>query len=316
MKDFEKRLIAEYCQLRNRLGILEYHLSEENADKFKETVGEKQFELLQTQAKAMHEYYVALSDRLSDLKLYNKVPEYYDEIEAEKHSKETKELGYDRKICRENVLARAYNECMSEMYHKSQPSVNYNELVEKYRSGEINKDERIYEEHYLNQKEYEYILDKYVSAYGMSRKWHDYVDCVSDYFNEGATRDKWIPDKTDEDGDFHPGHRGYEKLPSIENVIKDILDANELEGYDNKTVANMIGEAIRKRIEDCKNFYRFDREEGDFRCAIALGASPTSSPDTVIKYWETQGKKIDIVEHDIEHLWEIDNDYDYSDEED
>ena len=38
MKDFEKRLIAEYCQLRNRLGILEYHLSEENADKFKETV--------------------------------------------------------------------------------------------------------------------------------------------------------------------------------------------------------------------------------------------------------------------------------------
>lgn len=316
MEDFKKRLIVEYCQLRDRLNALEKCFNETEVEAFKNRVGEEQFELLEDQRKAMREYHDALLCRIEKLNLMDKIPQYYDVTEHQNREAEAKDLGYDRKISRRDVLSRAYDECMSEMYHKSQPSANYNDLVEKYRTGEIDKDKRIYEEHYLNQKEFEYILDKYVCAYGMRRKWHDYVDCVTEYFNEGATKDKYIKERTDEDGNYHPGYRGYEKLPSFETVVKDILVSNAVDEEKSAEIAHTIDGAVRNRINDCKNFYRFDREEGDFRCAIALGASPTSNPEIVTKYWESQGNPIEIVEHDIDHLWEIDNDYDYSDEED
>jgi hypothetical protein len=59
-------------------------------------------------------------------------------------------------------------------------------------------------------------------------------------------------------------------------------------------------------ITNCKEFYRFDREEADFSCSVALGASPTSNKETVIEYWKSQGKDIEIIEPNPLLIWERD----------
>ena len=57
-----------------------------------------------------------------------------------------------------------------------------------------------------------------------------------------------------------------------------------------------ITETVLNTITNCKEFYRFDREESDFNCSVALGASPTSNKETVIEYWKSQGKNIEIID--------------------
>ena len=59
-------------------------------------------------------------------------------------------------------------------------------------------------------------------------------------------------------------------------------------------------------IITCKEFYHFDREETDFNYSVALGASPTSNKETVIEYWKSQGKDIEIIERNPLLIWERD----------
>ena len=61
---FESRMIEEYKQLGDRLGKLNIAL---NKDGFKEKVGEKQYNLMCAQDRAMTEYWNILRDRMTDL---------------------------------------------------------------------------------------------------------------------------------------------------------------------------------------------------------------------------------------------------------
>lgn len=61
---FESRMIEEYKQLGDRLGKLNTAL---NKDGFKEKVGEKQYNLMYIQDKAMTEYWNTLRERMLDL---------------------------------------------------------------------------------------------------------------------------------------------------------------------------------------------------------------------------------------------------------
>lgn len=61
---FESRMIEEYKQLGDRLGKLNIAL---NKDGFKEKVGEKQYNLMCAQDRAMTEYWNILRDRMADL---------------------------------------------------------------------------------------------------------------------------------------------------------------------------------------------------------------------------------------------------------
>lgn len=61
---FESRMIEEYKQLGDRLGKLNTAL---NKDGFKEKVGEKQYNLMCLQDKAMTSYWNTLRDRIIDL---------------------------------------------------------------------------------------------------------------------------------------------------------------------------------------------------------------------------------------------------------
>lgn len=203
-------------------------------------------------------------------------------------------------IERNAILKRAIDECFEEMYLKAQPSVNYKELVEKVKSGEIkdSHEDPIYNRYYLSQEEFEYILNKYAEAYDLKVKWNKYIKILEEYLTKGGTKDKYIPDTMEENGSTHPGYRSYEEVKPLKNQLKEVI-------HDDKTL-NKVVDIIMSNIKDCKNFYKFDRDHETFSFNVCLGASPTSNKETVEKYWESQGTPIKIVDRNPLLLWEMD----------
>lgn len=206
---------------------------------------------------------------------------------------------------RKEILERAYTECMVEMYAKAQPSVDYHQLLEDAKNGKIGKDEKVYERYYLSRDEFEHIRNKYIEAYRLNETWRPNIELLEQYLTEGGTKDKYIKAHTDEYG-YHPGYRGYEKVKPIKEQIENILNTEIGEGNVSNSIANKITESVMNTISDCKEFYRFDREESQFSASVALGPSPCSNKDTVIEYWKSQGIDIKIEEHNPLLLWERD----------
>ena len=204
---------------------------------------------------------------------------------------------------RKEILKKAYHECMTEMYAKSQPSADYNQLLEDAKNGKIGKDERVYERYYLSHEEFKHILGKYKEAYNIKSHWKDDVEVVEKYIKEGGSKDKYIEAHTDEKGNYHPGYRSYEKVEPLKEQLFDILEEYGL--YD-ENMHNKLYDTITNIIDTCKNFYRFDREETSFDCSVTLGPSPSSCAESVIQYWAQQGVDIKIEERNPLLLWEMD----------
>lgn len=192
---------------------------------------------------------------------------------------------------RQKIIEKAFHDCMKEMYARSQPSVDYDQLLEDAKSGKIGKDEAVYERYYLSTEEFNHIRWKYIEAYNIKESWTSNIELLEKYLNEGGTKDKYIKAHTDEYG-YHPGYRGYEKVAPIRDQIQQII--KEEIGDECVGCGNKIADAVMNIIKNCKEFYKFDREESSFSCSLALGASPSSNPETVKKYWKTQGIDIDI----------------------
>ena len=172
---------------------------------------------------------------------------------------------------KDEVWREAFNRCMKEMYAKAQPSADWDQILEDFKNGKYDKDTRIFERYYLSKEEFDYILDKYIKAYGFGEKWNSYVDVVADWFNAGGTKEVY---------NKITNCREYEEIPKILDELKKFLSDKD---------ANKVNRLINSYLDSCKKFYKFDRNEYDFRCAIALGASPTCNPQTVIDYWKSQG---------------------------
>lgn len=187
---------------------------------------------------------------------------------------------------KDTIMREAIDRCLSEMFEKAQPRANWHEYLEMVKRGEISKDERIYDRHYLSEVEFNYIANKYKKAYGFKRHWKDDCDWILHNLKEGGYRDAWIKD---EDGDKH---RESEKTKPLNELIGD-----------------ESAEKVYQLIENFKDFYRFDREESVFDFNVYLGCSPTSNAQTVIDYWKSIGVDIEIDEKkDLteDDFWEID----------
>lgn len=196
---------------------------------------------------------------------------------------------------RGNLLWDIRMKCMKEMYERAQPSANYDDIYAYYEQcneQHITPD-KIYNRHYLSKEEFDYILNKYVSEYKLSNDFKRDCDIIIRDMEEGCSKDKYIPEWTDEFG-THPGYRGYEKVPPLKETI----------GDEN---AQKVIDFIKMR----KEFYRFNREEEGFRFDIALTDSPTSNEKTVIEYWKSQGKDIEIDPRhkDENYFWEEEHGY-------
>lgn len=205
---------------------------------------------------------------------------------------------------RNDVLHEAYIECLTEMYAKSQPPADFKKLNEDVKNGVIDEknDTPIHDRHYLSYEEYEYILGKYCDAYGITGTWKKNLDFIISYFKGNGFNEVYVNDKTDEKGFKYPSHKKTIPVPSIENVIKEKYDAH---------IAEDISNLIIEYINNCKNFYKFDLEESNFKGSIALGCSPTFNKNTVIEYWKNKGTDIVIKERNPLLFW--DKDY-YGDE--
>ena len=147
-------------------------------------------------------------------------------------------------------------------------------------------------------------MKKYIDAYNIKSTWKSNIELLEQYLSEGGTKDKYIESRTDEDGHYHPGYRGYEKVAPIKDQIQEIIK-NEI-GDECTECGNKIYEAVMNTISDCKEFYRFDREENDFNYSVALGPSPCSNKDTVKEYWKEQGIDIEPVEPNPYLIWQKD----------
>lgn len=214
---------------------------------------------------------------------------------------------------RRQIIQQAYTECMREMYAKAQPSVDYDFIVAGVKDGSIVDTDKdpVYARHFLSAEEFNYILRKYIKAYGLNNTWHSDVDVVRRYFNGEGSKDVWVDGKVDADGHKSPGYRSTEGVPHIKEAFKRLLN-NEIEGSVTvDKLATILSQEVFDYIDNCDNFYRFDREEGDFSASVALGASPTSNPNTVIKYWKKRGIDVYINWRNPLLLWEMDE---YGDE--
>lgn len=203
-------------------------------------------------------------------------------------------------IDRDVIIKRAIDECMEEMYLKAQPSVNYKELIEKVKSGEIedSRENPIYNRHYLSQAEFKYIKDKYAKAYDFISHWKEDIEILEEYLNKGGNKDKFIPETMEEDGSTHPGYKSYKKVKPLKEQLKEII-------HDDKKLDKVV-DVVMNTIKDCKDYYKFDNGKEIFDYHICLGASPTSNKDVVKKYWESQGKIIEIEDRNPLLLWDMD----------
>lgn len=218
-------------------------------------------------------------------------------------------------LTRRDIIKRAYTECLSEMYAKAQPSADYNQLIQDVKDKKIKDSahEPVYQRYYLSYEEFHYILDKYINAYGMNEQWSTNMDTIYDYFNGNGIKDVWIPEEIDDNGYRHGGYRSSEHLPHIKKQFINLIqkETNKLTKKKIEKISEKLSDIVLENIYNCKNFYCFDREESDFSASIALGCSPTSSKEQVIKYWKQQGIDITIEDRNPLLFWEKDE---YGDE--
>ena len=187
---------------------------------------------------------------------------------------------------RSEIIERAIKECLNEMYQKSQPSITWDEIVEKYESGEYDENTKVYEKHYLPSEECKEIEEKYIQAYRIHNEWDEDADLMIDYLQKGGIKDKYISSYTDENGNYHPGYRSYENTPKLEDALKDIINNSETE----KRVLDKVFELMR----NCQEFYCPNREENRFRFSIS-SYSPSCNKEAVQKNYS------DITIHEREY---------------
>lgn len=179
--------------------------------------------------------------------------------------------------------------CLKEMYARSQPSANLDDLLKEHfdRVAKGLEPERFYERYYLSYQECKYILDKYVKEWYLKDPWDDYFELIISDAENKHIKDKWIPERTDEHG-THPGYRGYEDVPPLKDII-------------GEESANKVIEFLKER----RDFYIHNRNEDAFRAQICLGISPNSNAEAVKEYWKSKGKDItiDLRAHCDDYFW-------------
>lgn len=181
-------------------------------------------------------------------------------------------------ISTDTVLSDAIEKCLTEMYDKAQPSISWDEIKRLSKEGVYNQENSFINQHYLPNEEYAEIVDKYVYAYGFKNRFQENCDAVLDYLMNGGHKDKYIESYTDENGNYHPGYRSYEKTPKLRDVI-----------------GEEHAEKCAELIKDCKDFYDRNRTEVSFRFSV-MNYSPTSNIETARRYWENKDKNVVIKE--------------------
>lgn len=233
-------------------------------------------------------------------------------------------------ITRREVLIKAIEECIKELYTLVQPSVkwedfikenkeyndNYNEwglfnnaFSNKEKKPEIWKMQKEkhpewesknivecigpdpYEFYYLPTKVFKEIRESYIYAYKLDGK-QNLLDILDTIKNyfEKPVVDKYIKAYIDKYGNYHPGYRSYEELENLKTKLFKITNS--------KTQVKEIENTIYDFFDKASNFFRWDGELNNFEISVTLGISPSSDKEKVIKNWKKyRNKDIEIDEN-------------------
>ena len=240
-------------------------------------------------------------------------------------------------ITREDILGKAADECLKELYSFVQPKVEWNDFVEenkeyskKYRVWErfthlkhkenLTEEEskefstfpvewkdksikecigpRPYEFYYIPRDIMKDLCDSYVDAYKIDSQ-QELLDIIKTLkeYCEKPIVDKYVEDWTDENGLHHPGHRSYDHPKNLKEQIVEILGDVAI---DNEYYQNRICDKFYEFLDMAGNFYNWNRDLNSFNITVYLGPSPNSNKEAVIENWKKyKGVDIKIDEEQI-----------------
>lgn len=214
-------------------------------------------------------------------------------------------------ISRDDVLSKAVNDCLKELYTLVVPKVTWEEFKEeckiyseKYKkweserkiNSELDKKSRIecigpapYEFYFLPREITKDVCDSYIYAYKIDNQQEllDTIETLKNYCKEPIV-DKYIDDWTDLTGVHHPGYRSYDHPDNLEKEINKIIDDED--------ISQLIQNKFFKFLDMAGNFFNWNRDLNSFNMSVSLGPSPNSNKEAVIKNWKkyrNQDIKID-----------------------
>lgn len=241
-------------------------------------------------------------------------------------------------MTRNDVISQAVDQCLKELYSYVQPKVTWEEFEkenevysnkykvwESFKTAFHNKDKNLeiwlqyqasfpnwenksitecigpkpYEFYYLPKEVMKDICDNYIYAYNIDSQQEllNIISILKDYCRNPIV-DKYINEYTDENGNWHPGHRSYDHPDNLEKEIYKYLDSNF-------TGAEFINaEILRDKffefLDMAGNFYNWNRDLNTFNLNVYLGPSPNSNKEKVIENWKIyRNKDIEIDENQI-----------------
>lgn len=225
-------------------------------------------------------------------------------------------------ITRNDIISRAIEECLQELYKYAQPHIEWNVFLsenKKYNSdyiiwkeyNKIFKDKEKYLEKWKTMKElfpnwenksiiecigprpYEFyylpikvvndVCDSYIHAYKLDNK-QELLDTIEilKQYCNDPITDKYINSWTDKDG-YHPGYKSYVHSDNLEAEIKKILgDITE----DNEYYQHKLQDKFFEFLDMAGKFYKWNTELNTFNTSIYLGPIPNSNKQSVIDNWK------------------------------
>ena len=227
-------------------------------------------------------------------------------------------------ISRNDVLSKAVDNCLEELYTLVVPKVTwekfkeeckiYSEKYKKWESErktnpELDKKSKTecigpapYEFYFLPREITKDICDSYVHAYKMDNQQEllDTIEILKNYCKEPIV-DKYIDDWTDETGFHHPGYRSYDHPDNLEKELSKHLSSyfEEEDGL-SKEIAKELQNKFFEFLDMAGNFYSWNGELNSFNTSIYLGLSPNSNKEAVIENWKKyRNQDIEIDEEQI-----------------
>lgn len=189
---------------------------------------------------------------------------------------------YNYYITRQDVLSEAIIEFYKDCYKFAQPSVEWDDFVQQNKDYVNNNEKgpKPYEFYYLPEKAYKYLQEVYIDSYRVKSDLHPHLELLISYF-ENPIRNKWI-EKGSDLLSRDSGYRGYEHFNSLKEEIGE-------EAYSK----------VIEYINEAKNFYNIDYYYNSFLMTTALGATPSSNKEQVIKNWKKYRDKDIIIDESI-----------------
>lgn len=212
-------------------------------------------------------------------------------------------------VTRDDVLSRAADDCMKELYSLAQPSIDWDEFIkenkiysERYNKWEKERNSnpeyigksitecigpRPFEFYYLPSDILKDVVDNYVRAYKIDSQQEllDTIEILKNYCKEPIV-DKWIEGEDEND----PGHRGYYHPDNLEKEIQKLIQE-----YDSSDVSKEISEKCCNKffefLDMAGKFFSWNRDLNAFYTTVYLGCSPNSNKKAVIENWKKYRKQ-------------------------